>query len=305
MGADKPRRLRAILVALVALLPLAGLAACGAGDAPASGGSGGNGREVTVAVTPTMPYIGLEQGKLTGLDGDLFNRAAAELGLRVKPVAVDFPGLLAGVQSHRYDLGIGGISWNAERAGAGIFTDPPYYSPVILAEKPGIGARTVQDLEGKKLATVQSFFYIPALRKVPNASLQTYPNFQAVLQDLDAGRVDIAFLDPLTVVYTKKKNPSLKYETSPLEPPTAADLAAHPEYTAFQPSMSGWYLNKDEGALRDALTKQILGFYQDGSGAETVRKWGGDPSALLKPIPDFTGQRTKVDRPAGWTPPSS
>lgn len=300
-GSERGRR-RGRVLALVALLPLAGLAACGAGDTPASGG---NGREVTVAVTPTMPYIGLEQGKLTGLDGDLFNKAATALGLRVKPVAVDFPGLLAGVQSHRYDLGIGGISWNAERAGAGIFTDPPYYSPVILAEKPGIGAHTVQDLEGKKLATVQSFFYIPALRKVPGASLQTYPNFQAVLQDLDAGRVDIAFLDPLTVVFTKKQKPNLNYETAPLEPPTAADLKAHPEYTAFQPSMSGWYLNKDEGGLRDSLTKQILGFYKDGSAAETVRKWGGDPSALLKPIPDFTGQRTKVDRPAGWTPPSA
>jgi hypothetical protein len=36
------------------------------------------------------------------------------------------------------------------------------------------------------------------------------PDLQAALEDLNAGRVEIAFLDPLTVVHTKKTNPSLK-----------------------------------------------------------------------------------------------
>jgi polar amino acid transport system substrate-binding protein len=302
-----PATLTAIVVGLVAV------GGCGSSSETAAGksstqsstsGTQTGTRTITVAITPTMPYIGLEGGKLTGLDGDLFNKAAENLGIKVKPVAVDFPGLLAGVQSGRYEMGIGGISWNEKRADAGIFTDPPYYTPVILAQKPGIGARTVKDLEGKKLATVQSFFFIPALQKVPGAKLQTYPTFQAVIQDLNAGRVDIAFLDALTVVYQKKKDPSMKYETAALEPPTAEELAQHPEYVAFQPSMSGWYLNSKLTSLRDELNKQILTFYKDGTEAEIVKRWGGDPAALLKPTPDFKGQRAKVDRPADWTPPS-
>lgn len=296
----KSLRSRRALLGSVALTAVVALTGCGSSTASDAGG-----QTVTVAVTPTMPYIGLENGKLTGLDGDLFNKAAAKLGLTVKPLAVDFPGLLAGVQSGRYDMGIGGISWTEERAKAGIFTDPPYYSPAVLAEKPGTGARTVKDLEGKKLATVQSFFYIPALQKVPGATLQTYPTFQAALMDLSAGRVDIAFLDPLTVVYTKKKNPSLNYDTVTLEPPTAQDVAQHPEYTAFQPSMSGWYLNKKSTKLRDELTKQIRGYYADGTAAAAVKSWGGDPSGMLTPIPEFATQRAKVDRAADWTPPGA
>jgi polar amino acid transport system substrate-binding protein len=306
------RSRRAVLgsVALTAVVGFAALTGCGSstGDGAGTTSDGGgqfSGQTVTVAVTPTMPYIGLENNKLTGLDGDLFNKAAANLGLTVKPVAVDFPGLLAGVQSGRYDLGIGGISWTEERAEAGIFTDPPYYSPAVLAEKPGTDARTVKDLEGKKLATVQSFFYIPALQKVPGATLQTYPTFQAALMDLSSGRVDIAFLDPLTVVYTKKKNPSLNYDTVTLEPPTEQEVAQNPEYTAFQPSMSGWYLNNKSTALRDALTKQIREFYADGTAAAAVKEWGGEPSGMLTPIPGFAAQRGKVDRKADWTPPSA
>jgi polar amino acid transport system substrate-binding protein len=295
-----------VSVAVTAALTGCGSSSGGGSGVAAAPGSAGSftGRSVTVVVTPTMPYIGLQDGKLTGLDGDLFTKAAANLGLTVKPLAVDFPGLLAGVQSGRYDVGIGDISWKAERAKAGIFTDPPYYSPPVLAEKPGINAHTVADLSGKKLATVQSFAYIPALQKVPGASLHTYPTFQATLQDLNAGRIDIAFLDPLTVVYTKKQNPSLTYETATLQAPTDQELAQHPEYVVFLPQMSGWYLNDKDTALRDALTAQIRGFYADGFAAEAVTKWGGDPAGMLKPVPELAGQRTKVDRDAGWTPPS-
>ncbi len=313
-----PLRSRRAVLGSVALTVIAGLATltgCGSSAGSTAGSTASasakpsssapfSGQSVTVAVTPTMPYIGLEGGQLTGLDGDLFNKAAANLGLTVKPVAVDFPGLLAGVQSGRYDMGIGDISWKAERAKAGIFTDPPYYSPPVLAERPGINAHTITDLEGKKLATVQSFSYIPALQKVPGASLQTYPTLQTALEDLNAGRVDIAFLDPLTVVYTKKKNPGLKYETATLQPPTAQELAQHPEYAAFLPQMSGWYLNDKKTALRDALTAQIREFYADGFATKTVQQWGGDPAGMLKPIPQFSEQRRNVDRAASWTPPS-
>jgi polar amino acid transport system substrate-binding protein len=303
------QRLRTAALVVVAVGALMLLAACGdddssSDDASGSSNSSNQSREVTVAITPTMPYIGLKDGKLTGLDGDLFNKAAENLGLEVKPVSVDFPGLLAGVQSHRYDVGIGNIAWNEERANAGIFTDPPYYSAPILAHRPDITASKLQDLEGKKLATVQAFFYIPALKQVPDSTLQTYPTFEAVLQDLNAGRTDIAFLDPLTVVFTKDKNPSLNFETTPLAAPTAQELKDNPEYAAFLPSMSGWYLNSEETKLMADLDKQIHKFYTDGTAAEVVKQWGGDPELMLTPSPEFADQRRKVDRDEGWEPPS-
>jgi polar amino acid transport system substrate-binding protein len=307
MGAEGSRRLRAAALFLALLGALLTLAACGddsTSDDAGGGGSADGGRTVTVAITPTMPYIGLKDGKLTGLDGDLFNKAAEDLGIEVKPVSVDFPGLLAGVQSHRYDVGIGNIAWNEERAGAGIFTDPPYYSSPILAHRPDVQASTLEDLQGHKLATVQAFFYIPALKQVPDSTLQTYPTFEAVLQDLNAGRTDIAFLDPLTVVFTKDKNPSLNFETTPLEPPTAQQLKEHPEYAAFLPSMSGWYLNSKEKELMGKLDKEIDKFYADGTAAKVVKQWGGDPELMLTPSPEFAGQRKKVDRDQSWEPPS-
>ncbi|MEU7829541.1 MULTISPECIES: transporter substrate-binding domain-containing protein [unclassified Nonomuraea] len=278
------------------------LVACGTTGSAAEEGSGA--RVVKVAIVPTMPYIGVQNGKLIGLDGELFNKAADKLGLEVKPYTVNFTGLMAGVQAHRYDIGIGDIFWKAERAQEGIFTDPPFYSPVVLAERQGLKVTTVDGLKGKQLGTGQGFVYVPALQKVPGAKVHTYPTYQDTLQDLNAGRIDVAFLDPLTVSYSRQRDPKSTYDVVPLTPPDAAQLAAQPQYSAFLPLMTGWYLNKAESALEGKLSKIIREFYASGEAGQIVRKYGGDPETMLKPYREFSAQRRATDRPADWKAPS-
>ena len=41
--------------------------------------------------------------------------------------------MLAGVQSRRMDITIGGVAWTKDRQKQGLFTDPPYYSPPAMA----------------------------------------------------------------------------------------------------------------------------------------------------------------------------
>ena len=284
------------------------LAACGASNStPAGGPDYGlvTAGQVTVAIsTGNMPYNGLKDGKLTGLDGELFNKAAADLGLTVHPVEIDFTGLLAGVQSRRYDIGIGDVAWRKPRADKGLFTDPPFYSPAVAAEKPGLHATTIDSLSGLNLGTQDSFFFIDGLKKIPNAHLHLYPSQQALFADLDAGRIDIAFLDPLGMVQAHKLAPNLKFDEVTFIPPSAQQLAATPEYGVFLPFMDGWYLNSQEQKFEDALNTEIHKFYSNGFEAQEVKTWGGNPDVMLKPDASFVGDRRAVDRPASWTPPS-
>lgn len=284
------------------------LVACGSSSpAPAAGTDYGliKSGEVTVAIsTGNMPYNGLKNGKLTGLDGELFNKAAADLGLTVHPVEIDFTGLLAGVQSRRYDIGIGDVAWRKARADKGLFTDPPFYSPAVAAEKPGLHATTIESLSGLNLGTQDSFFFIDGLKKVPNAHLHLYPSQQALFADLDAGRIDAAFLDPLGMVQAHKLAPNLKFDEVTFIPPSAQQLAATPQYGVFLPFMDGWYLNAQEQKFADALNKEIRKFYSNGFEAKEVKAWGGNPDVMLKPDSSFTTDRRGVDRPADWTPPS-
>lgn len=296
-------------VAAIAATALA-VVACGGNAAPAASSSGQDyglitPGQVTVAIsTDNMPYNGLKNGSLTGLDGELFAKAAADLGLTVHPVEIDFTGLLAGVQSRRYDIGIGDVAWRAARAQKGIFTDPPFYSPAVAAEKPGLHATTISSLSGLNLGTQDSFFFIDGLKKIPGAHLHLYPSQQTLFADLDAGRIDVAFLDPLGMVQAHKLAPNLKFDEVTFTPPSASELASTPEYGVFLPFMDAWYLNSSELKFEDALNKEILKFYANGFEAQEVKKWGGNPSVMLTPAATFASDRRGVDRPAGWTPPS-
>jgi polar amino acid transport system substrate-binding protein len=284
------------------------LAACGGSSTPAASGANYDlitPGQVTVAIsTGNMPYNGLKDGKLTGLDGEIFARAAADLGLTVHPVEIDFTGLLAGVQSRRYDIGIGDVAWRKARADKGLFTDPPFYSPAVAAEKPGLHADSIASLSGLNLGTQDSFFFIDGLKKIPNAHLHLYPSQQALFADLNVGRIDVAFLDPLGMVQAHKLAPDLRFDEVTFQPPTADQLAATPQYGVFLPFMDGWYLNSQEQKFEDALNQEIRKFYANGYEASEVKAWGGNPDVMLKPDPSFVSDRSGVDRPASWKAPS-
>src|SRR6201991_4600592 len=114
---------------------VAALVACGGGDvsAEAAGLDTIDPGVITVAVQPYAPYTSLKADKLSGLDSDVLNAAAANLGLKVQPQLTDFNGMLGGVQSRRVDVAIGGIAWSEARQKEGLFTDPVYYSPPAMA----------------------------------------------------------------------------------------------------------------------------------------------------------------------------
>ena len=257
---------------------------------------------IKVAVEAYAPYTSENNGKITGLDADILNAAAAKLGLTVDPVVTDFAGMLASVQSRRVDITVGGVAWTAERQKQGLFTDPPYYSPPAMAVASGKTFHTVEDLQNQQLGTVEGYVWIKSIKAVPGATLHAYPDATSVFSDLSAGRISAAFLDPLIIIDAQQHGQ--KIQTQYLTPPTADQIKAHPDYSYFAPYMTGFYLPKQEPKLEAALDAQIRAMYADGELTALITKYGGDPQQFLKPAPDFAADRRGVDRPADWTPPS-
>lgn len=292
---------RMAAVAASCLLAL-GLTACGGGsDSESEAGK----ETLQVAITPgLMPYVGDENGTLTGLDGELFTKAAGDLGLDIEVSTVQFSALLAGVQSGRYDAGIGNVAWKADRAESGLFTDPPYYSPIAVAAAPGQSFTDIASLEGRNVGSLSGDIFGPALRSLSGTNVRAYPDINAALADVIAGRVDAAVLDALSLSNFKKERPDADYTVQTLTPASAAQVQANPELAGLRPYMTGWYLDKSNEELSNQLTEKIRGYYADGTLNEIAAKWGGDPKAMLTPDPDFAAERIAVDRPEGWTPPS-
>ncbi|MFH8655813.1 substrate-binding periplasmic protein [Streptomyces afghaniensis] len=304
-------RVRSLALALSAML-LMSTAACGSGgdDAPknVSAETAALGTltpgVLKVAVQPYAPYTSVQGGRVVGLDGDILAYAAKKLGLKVEPEVTDFAGMLAGVQSRRVDITIGGVAWSADRQQQGLFTDPPYYSPPAMAVRSGKSYKTVGDLEGLNLGTVEGYVWVKSIQAVPGAELHAYPDANGVFDDLGAGRVDVGFLDPLIIIAAQKQRPELKIDTQYLTPPTAAQVKAKPAYAYFQPYQTGFYLPKKATKLERAISAQIDAMYENGELDKLVRKYGGDPEQFLVPAADVATARRGVDRPKDWTPPS-
>ncbi|MGW2284901.1 substrate-binding periplasmic protein [Streptomyces phaeochromogenes] len=259
---------------------------------------------IKVAVQPYAPYTSVQGDKIVGLDGDILAYAAKKLGLEVKPQVTDFAGMLAGVQSRRVDITIGGVAWSADRQKQGLFTDPPYYSPPAMAVRSGKTYKTVDDLKGLQLGTVEGYVWVKSIQAVPDAKLHAYPDANGVFDDLGAGRVDVGFLDPLIIIAAHKERPELKIDTQYMTPPTAAQVKAKPAYEYFQPYQTGFYLPKKATKLEKAISAQIDAMYENGELEKLVKKYGGDPEQFLKPSADVATARRGVDRPQDWTPPS-
>jgi polar amino acid transport system substrate-binding protein len=259
---------------------------------------------LTVAVQPYAPYTSLVGDQLTGLDADILGAVAKRLGLTVRAQNTDFAGMLASVQSRRVDITIGGVAWTAERQEQGLFTDPPYYSPPAMAVRDGQKFRTITDLEGHQLGTVEGYVWVKAIQAVPGATLRAFPDANGVFDDLGAGRLDVGFLDPLIVIAAEKERPDLGIQTQYLTPPSADQVKAHPEYEYFQPYMTSFYLPKESTKLADAISGEIRKMYASGELTTLIEKYGGDPEEFLKPADGMAETRRGVDRPADWTPPS-
>ena len=259
---------------------------------------------LTVSIEPYMPYVGEQNGKLTGLDGEIITQAAKNLGLKIKIVTSDFPGQLAAVQSHRVDVAIGSITWTAERAGVGLFTDPTYYSPEVMIEHKGSDYTNISQLVGKPVGTIVSYSEIPALQAIPGATLHTYPSAANMYSDITDGRIVAGFADALINIYVAQHEPQLDLVSHTLDPITAQQLAQHPAYKNVEPELEAFYIPKQEPALEKALNGQIDKFYKNGTEAKMLQQWGADPKIWLHAPSYAAAERIGVDRPKGWIAPS-
>jgi len=310
------RRIRGVLFAGSAAALLAVLSACSGGPNGASTGAAndygliGGGDTVQVATTPSMPNTNLENGKFTGFEADMLTEALNRLGLKMTVTTSDFPGMLASVQAGRADIALGNIAWRDTRAANGLLTDPPFYVPQVAVEKAGADIDSVEGLAGHSVGTINGFIFVDLLQKMEGVDLHTYADAASALADVQAGRIDVALLDPLSAVYTVSTRPDLGLTAVTIKTPSQAVLAEHPDYDIFGPVMAAWYLPTDHTELEAALNEQIRAMYADGTTAKLMEKYGvTDPASLLTVSADwaklFEQQRAAVDRPADWTVPQA
>jgi polar amino acid transport system substrate-binding protein len=179
-----------------------------------------------------------------------------------------------------------------------ILSEPIYYFGTLLAQKEENNYATFADMKGRKVGTVTGFTLVPELKTVDGiGEVKLYDTSDGVMQDLLAGRIDMAILDPPLVQYAIFQHPEWKIK----------QVALTPEPDKY-PVMSTKYnvifgINKNEPELAEAINGAIKKVWADCLNVKTMAKYGLGDKAWF--VPPENNPRVGVDRPEDYKAPNA
>lgn len=252
---------------------------------------------LVVAFNGDMPGTGWQDGKLVGLDGELMQWVADNMGLPVKPALMEWAAEIQSVKTRRVDVMHGMMGWNDQRIKVINISDPIYYGGANITQKKSNNWSTVKELEGRTIATIQGFGWIDQLKAIEGTELKLYDTSDAAIRDLLAGRIDALFADPPLIQFAIAKNPDWDIHALPIQQ----------DFDEKYSLLTGKYnvvfgLSQEAPELLAAFNEKIAEIWATCKNQEIAAKYGlGDPSWFE---PGSLNLRAGVDRPADWKQPT-
>ena len=135
-----------------------------------------------------------EAGDLTGYDIEVARAIAAELGVEAEFAEGEWDGLLAGLDSGRYDTMANGVSVTEEREEKYDFTEPYAYNRIVVITTGDSDIASMDDLEGRTTANTLGSSY--AILAESHGAINTgVDDFNQTIQLLESGRIDATLND--------------------------------------------------------------------------------------------------------------
>ena len=250
--------------------------------------------KLNIAMNGDMPMTQLKDGKLGGTDGELMVYIAKKLGLEPVVHQMDWAAEIEATKQGKVDIMHGAMGWIEPRTKIMNLTDPIYYFGTLLAQKEENNFHTFADMKGHSVGTVTGFTLVPELKGVEGiGEVKLYDTSDGVLQDLVAGRLDMAILDPPLVQWGIVQHPEWKLKQVPLEPMADKYPIMSTKYSVI------FGVNKSEPELAAAISKVIAeDIWPNCINVKTMANYGmGDKAWFVPPAVD---PRAGVDRPKDY-----
>jgi polar amino acid transport system substrate-binding protein len=250
---------------------------------------------LTIAFTGDMPGTGYQDGKMTGYDGEILQRVADALKLKVKPALMEWSGTIASVQAKRVDVMAGTMGWTEQRTKIMTLSDPIHYFKNGITQQSKTNWASLKDLEGKKVGTITGFSFIPELRRISGLQLSLYDTSDAAVRDLLAGRIDAVIGDPPVMQYAISRNPqwNLKFNAFTDNAPD------FPLLTGLGQVVFG--MHKDNPELAKQVNAEIAKLWQSCELRKIGKTYGLVQDVWYVPV--GANLRAGIDRPADWKLP--
>ena len=220
---------------------------------------------------PPMGFVG-DDGKFTGFDLDLAAEAAKRMGKEIvyQPIAWDS-------KDAELDSGTIDCIWNgftiSGREDSYTWSDPYMENTQVFVVKKDSGITSTADLAGKIVEVQVDSSAEAALKEDENAALassfgtlQTTPDYNTALMDLDMGTVDAVGMDSTVAEYKITSG--------------GMDLVVLDE--GFASETYGVGFKKGNTALKDQVNSTLKEMAADGTLKKISEKWFGRDVTIIK-----------------------
>jgi polar amino acid transport system substrate-binding protein len=254
--------------------------------------------KLMIGMNGDMPMTQIKDGALSGTDGELMVWVAKQIGLEPNPVQMDWSALIEATKQGKLDVMHGAMGWLEARTKIMTLSEPIYYFGTLLAQKEENNFTTFADMKGRKVGTVTGFTLVPELKGVEGiGEVKLYDTSDGVMQDLLAGRIDMAILDPPLVQYAIFQHPEWKIKQLPVNPEPDKYPVMSTKYSVI------FGVNKNEPELAEAINGAIKQIWADCLNVKTMAKYGMSDKAWF--VPPEKNPRVGIDRPDDYKAPTA
>ncbi len=235
-----------------------------------------------IAITPTAIGFNNKDPKtneLVGVNVEIANRVAKELGVKPEFHEMAFPALFEYLAAKRADIVMAPVFIRPDRQARFAFTDVTYsfgFSAIVRKEEtrkfPNMDAVVAEFKKGNlKVGEQTNAMFVKIIKDagIPTTGLSMYQDKPDAIRDVSLGRLDITFWDTPTLQNFLFLNPEL-----------AAKLRIVSEFDSGPSNDNGFPIRFEDKDLVTFVNKVLSEMRQDGSMDAAIRKFGMDPNSL-------------------------
>ncbi len=213
---------------------------------------------MVIATDDTYPPLEYnDNGVIKGYDIDVVAEVARRLGVKAQFVSAKWDGLLTGLAGGQFDAVVSCMNITESRAKEAAFVEYQQWGQVIVMSPEVEPLRTLQELEGKRIAVQIATTSEDMANSVPDSKVTSFESFDTTFMELKNGRCDAIIIDEPVAMYYQKQNPEAFVVTGEADEKAPVGIALHLEAKK----------------LWEAVSQAVADMNEDGSSQEIYDRW--------------------------------